>query len=196
MTFAKEYKKLIKEYRFGIDYVDFHYNGYLLFGPLCREVLRVFTKVTTKSFTEHIAQHNCIISQSTKTMPSPFQFELHYMDYVVKPYKTEEKFYKFFLIDMRRINYESKVGISFVSFNYSDKIHDFNGTLFDGTGHYFNLNKIHKNKYFKGSTILQNNKKFYQKQLPGILQRTMDAFTEQNEGIFDKVKITWYPGQV
>jgi len=185
MAFLTEYNKGKKQFIYGTDYVDFRDGNYLLFIPLTREVLTMFHAMRGRvGAFKHIAYHNCIISHSIQNVI----VEWHYCEYVRNPY-LNEGYYKCFLIDLKKINcvQESKIGTAFVSFNFKPEGLQLNSAVYDGLGHYYNFDKIHKSKYYKevGGNVNEVNKHFYQEELSPLLDRLLGKMIAEKDGKFD-----------
>ena len=195
MTFLQSYNERKKEYKYGVDYIDFRYDNYLLFIPLCRRALRLFRYMPIDSFSKHINQHNCIIHHSRVEETDYSGSEWHYRQYVYYPY-INEGYYKCFLINLKKINNKSRGGISraFVSFNFNPNTDDglqIHSAVYDGLGHYYNLDKIHKSKYFSkanSGTVLEKDKHFYREELSPLLDKLLNKMLESLNGKF-KYKI-------
>ena len=185
MAFLKEYNKGKKQFIYGTDYVDFRDGNYLLFIPLTRKVLTMFHAMRGRvGAFNYIAYHNCIIGHSIQNVT----VEWHYNEYVRNPY-LNEGFYKCFLIDLKKINcvQESKIGTAFVSFNFKPEGLQLNSAVYDGLGHYYNLDKIHKSKYYKevGGNVNEVNKHFYQEELSPLLDKLLGKMIAEKDGKFD-----------
>ena len=196
MTFLQSYNERKKKYKYGVDYIDFRCEDYLLFIPLCRKALRLFRYMPIDSFSKHINQHNCIIHHSGTEETDYSGSEWHYRQYVYNPYRNEG-YYKCFLINLKKINNKSRGGISraFVSFNFNPKTDEglqVHSAVYDGLGHYYNLDKIHKSKYFSktnSGTVLEKDKHFYREELSPLLDKLLNKMLESLNGKFKyKVK--------
>ena len=196
MTFLQSYNERKRDYKYGVDYIDFRCDDYMLFIPLCRRVLRLFRYMPIDSFSKHINQHNCIIHHSGAEETDYSGSEWHYRQYVYNPY-INEGYYKCFLINLKKINNKSRGGISraFVSFNFNPKTENglqINSAVYDGLGHYYNLDKIHKSKYFSkvnSGTVLEKDKHFYREELSPLLDNLLNKMLESLKGKFKyKVK--------
>ena len=107
-------------------------------------------------------------------------------------YKNE-RYYKGFLINLRKINYPSRAGIAFTSFNFNPYNNGITikPTVYDGAGHYYNINKINKEKYFKG-TNESVNKEFYRNELSGLLKKMINGFLGTLPKMLTEYKIRQY----
>ena len=194
MSFLKECNKLKKGFKQGEDYLEFKQNGYLLFIPLCRNVLRIFRTMQTPAFKNHISYHNCIIHYSTENYNND-NYESHYRRYVLWLHH-EYGFYKGFLINLRKINYERNAGVAFTSFNFSpyggttpngDTVNElyFRNEVYDGAGHYYNLDKINKTKYYKGTELKPDDVSFYKTELKNVLKNIVNGMLESLPNKFE-----------
>ena len=99
------------------------------------------------------------------------------------------EWFKGFHFDLKKINcvQESKIGTAFVSFNFKPEGLQLNSAVYDGLGHYYNLDKIHKSKYFKrvGGNVNEVDKHFYQKELSPLLDKLLGKMLAEKDGKFD-----------
>ena len=177
MSFLKEYNSLIKRYKRGIDYVDYKVDGYLIFIPLCRNVLTIFLYMNTPAFRRKIRRHNCIIIQSKDAL-LPGCKEPYYKNYVMDLFE-DFGYYKAFVINVRKINYISRATIAFTSINfkYENDKPVISNQIYDGTGHYYNLGKIYKSKYFKdciATWMTEEIKQYYQVDFKPLIERLLE----------------------
>ena len=62
-----------------------------------------------------------------------------------------------------------------------------NSAVYDGLGHYYNLNNIHKSKYYKGvgGNVNEKDKHFYQKELSPLLDKLLGKMIAEKDGKFE-----------
>ena len=133
-NFTELYTKNKSKLIYGTDYVDFVSGDYLLFIPLSPIAPLVF------KFLDRI---NCIINNR--------YYCLYYNEYVVEPFKLF-KWKKAFLINTKTVLSDKNYRESFISFYFKideNKVISLGDDLYDVSNHYYNINKIHKTKYWK-----------------------------------------------
>lgn len=169
-TYNEEKSKLI----YGTDYIDFVFGDYLLFIPLTR---------ISPAALKFIHPSNCVIQCSSF---HKCYSNIYYDTYVYEHYMNRYE-QKAFLINTKDIFKKYKSRMSFISFYFKFE----NGSIIlgdemhDGGNYYYNLNKLHKTKYWKGEGRSGIEEEFYKNKLIDILLLTVNQMLKSLGYKFD-----------